>query len=86
MIDKDTAALVADIDDLLTQLMGSSFNRAISEEDLFHIPDVMVPVAYAMMTFLIQTACGTGREEEWSNFLTELLSGCINVHLDVERH
>lgn len=77
MIEPVDAAFEADIQALKAKISASSLNRAQDVKEPYDIPSRMMPVAYAMLETLCNSAIGSGREEQWFGFLQDALTECI---------
>ena len=73
----EDSKLEAEIATAKAWLQCSSFNR--QQKEPYDTPDAMTPVAYAMMELLVDAGGGSGRFDEWQQFLRDCLNECIAI-------
>ena len=74
---KTNAVFEADVATLIAKISASSLNRALDVKEPFDAPDDMVPVAYAMFEVLCKACAGSGRDDDWYDFLSAALKETI---------
>lgn len=76
-MDEDFAKMETEIATLIARIRSSTLFAAGDVKEPFDRTTAMIPAAYAFFEVLVQSGLGSGHENDWHEFLTEVLADVI---------